>query len=392
MKKKLLTLALLAVSFSLFVSCDFLSTIQAVKGFYTEYQNFTGIYENAEYYTVLTETDLTISNTTIESILPSQTRVYVMFDSRSPYLYVEQNLEGVERKSLFEDVPGGLYIEYVIDESNLVTARIPTNEEKFEGNTNASFLNDSFSYEDVQNENKTGDRTYELDVLLTQAINLDALGSFIDELAVFDSSLNVLDNVVAHLVITFDDVDSTIDVTATVDEYVITFDDESTVTFSLSNRTVIKVPENFEMPNVFADPYTFIAPSDIQLARQKYVEGVTVSYPSTTNVDGYLEFVLEAGTYQFLTDESMVSLYKADGSSFAITATDEGYEVTVTEGGSYFLKVIPVADGTVTVSLENVGDDVVTTTTVEETTNEATTVETTTEEVTTDSTTSATSD
>lgn len=385
MKKKLLALSLTMLFFVTFVSCDFLSTINAVRGFYTEYNEFSALYNNATQYTVLTETDLTISNTTIESMLPSSSRVYFMLDENSTFFYVEQNLQEDSRMTLYEDA-ADLYVAYEID-GNVVTPKLPEPEERFNGNTNANILNDSFSYEDVQNENKTGDRTYELDVILTQAINLDVLSDFLDQIKVFDESLTSLNDVLAHLIITFDSVDSTIDVTATVTEHTITFEDSSTVTFSLNNHTVLKIPEVFEMPDVFAAPYEMVAVDNILLARRVYGVDEAIVYPAVTDQPGWVQVYLEAGTYELVSANPtsfVASLFDATETPVEWNATeDNSYVVDIEVAGTYYLYVTPTADFTTDLVFDLDESSVVITTTEATTTEAVTTEEVTTETTTT---------
>ncbi|XMB72238.1 hypothetical protein RJI07_09045 [Mycoplasmatota bacterium WC30] len=346
MKKKIITLSLLMVLFMTFVSCDFLSTLNAVKGFYTEYTEFNEVYNNATQYTVLTETELIISDTNIESIVPQDTRVYFMYDQDSDFLYVEQNLEGVDRVSLYEE-NSELYVEYVIV-GDVVTPTAPAEEDQYGGSTDANFLNDNFSYEDVTNENKTGDRTYTLDVVLTQAINLDALGDFVDQLKVFDEDLSVLNDVIAHLTITFDSVDSTIDVTAVVEEYQIVFEDESSVTFSLNNHTVVKSPEDFAFPNVFAAPYQMVAVDDIDLARRTYIHDEVINYPAVSGENGWVKLELVPGIYGLesaLASNFTAVLYDESEVMVEMTIVDLYIaQVTIVDGGTYYLYISPIAD------------------------------------------------
>lgn len=346
MKKKLVSLSLVMIFFMTFVSCDLLSTINAVRGFYTEYNEFSALYNNTTQYTVLTETELTISNSTIESMVPVNSRVYFMLDENSDFFYIEQNLEGEDTVTLYEDT-ADLYVAYQID-GMVVTPTLPADGERYVGNTNANMLNDNFSYEDVQNENKTGDRTYEFDVVLTKALNLDMLSSFLDQLKVFDEELTSLNDVLAHLIITFDSVDSTIDVTATVAEYTITFEDTSTVTFSLNNHTVLKIPENFEMPNVFAEPYQMVAVDDIQLARRVYNVDETIAYPAVSGQSGWVQVYLEVGGYDLVSEHQtsfIASMVDADHNPFNWFASEaDTYQVVILEAGTYYLQVTPLED------------------------------------------------
>ena len=108
--------------FFAFVSCDLLSTINAVKGFYTEYTEFSEIYNDATQYSVLTETQLTISDTNIEEMLPLNSRVYFMMDTESEFLYVEQNLQGENRnRTIIESAFNVIKFKLEFDNSSFVT-------------------------------------------------------------------------------------------------------------------------------------------------------------------------------------------------------------------------------------------------------------------------------
>ena len=309
-----------------------------------------------------------------------------MFDQDSDFLYVEQNLKGLNRVSLYEDAED-LYVEYLIVD-DVVTPTIPAEEDRYDGNTDANFLNDNFSYEDIQNENKTGDRTYEFDVVLTQAVNLEAIGDFIDELKVFDDSLESLNDVVAHLIITFDSVDSTIDVNAVVDNYQIVFDDESTVTFSLTNHTVVKIPVDFAFPDIFSAEYQMVAVDNIALARRAYMHDEVVNYPAVSGENGWVKLDLVPGIYGF--ESAMASKFTAllydgyDESKTMIEMTIVDLYIgqfTIVEGGTYYLYINPIADFQSDITMVLIEDHSPITTTVPVVTTEAPTTEAPTTEV-----------
>ncbi len=347
MKKKLLSLSLIMIFFMTFVSCDLLSTINAVRGFYTEYNEFSALYNDTTQYTVLTETELTISNSTIASMVPVDSRVYFMLDQNSDFFYIEQNLEGEDMVTLYEDT-ADLYVAYEID-GMVVTPTLPEDGERYTGNTSANMLNDNFSYEDVQNENKIGDRTYSFDVVLTKALDLNALSGFLDQIKVFDEELTKLNDVLAHLVITFDSVDSTIDVTATVEEYTIAFDDTSTVTFSLNNHTVLKIPENFEMPDVFAEPYQMVAVDDVRLARRVYNVDQPIIYPAVSGQSGWVQVYLETGVYELVSDypsNFVASVVDVNENPVNWNVTDDNSYVLDVNAGTYFVQITPSVDFT----------------------------------------------
>ena len=347
MKRKILTLSLISVLFFLFASCDILSTINAVKGFYTEYQNFSEIYNNATTYTVLTETQLNIVETDVETILPLDSRVYFMYENGSDYLYVEHNLREEPVKSLLYE-SGDMYIEYDIDESNLVTPRIPSQEERFDGNTNANIFNENFDYQTVQNENKSGDRTYEFDVVLTQAINLDVLGDFMNQLQVFDQELTSLDDVICHVTVTFADEDSTIDVLAEVSDYTIEFDDTQSVTFNLTNHTVIKVPEEFAFPAIYEEPYVFLAVDNFALATKPYEVEEVINSPFFTGEGVWVQVYLTPGTYELVSDVNnpnfTASMFDADQNP--LDWNPGLYSITIDTEGSYYVYIQSIMDYT----------------------------------------------
>src|SRR6056297_3040965 len=169
MKKKLLVLFVIAFMGISVMGCDLLSTINAVTGFYQEYTTYSERYETTDVMTVLTETGLTIDETNVEGLTDMSTRHYFEIDMDSEFLYTEQTMDGESKTSVYQDT-GDIIYEFIIEEQK-VTPRIATAEEK--ASTDMQIFNDSFSYESVENENKTGDHTYEFDVLLSQVVNLD---------------------------------------------------------------------------------------------------------------------------------------------------------------------------------------------------------------------------
>lgn len=372
MKKKLMQLTLLLSMLFVLASCDLLSTIMAVKGFYTEYQDYSQIYNDATQYTILTETDLTISeDTTAEGLDPMSARVYVMLDENSPYLYVEQTLNGDSKTSVYEDA-GDLYVEYLID-GDVVTPTIPAAEDRFDGNTSANIFNTNFNYDDVDNENKTGDRTYELDVYLNQAINLDQLSGFIDQLSLFGGDVSSFDNAIAHVVVTFATHDSEIDLQITLEDYQITFEDETSVTISLSNHTVIQVPEDFQMPDVFSAPYQMVAVDNKELARRVYNADESIEYPATNGENGWIQVSLVEGTYELtspVSDKFQVTVEDPEGNEVMVDANNQ---FMANEDGNYYIYVEPNQDFQMNLMVTTISTDGGTTTTTATSTQTTTT-------------------
>lgn len=346
--KKIAAGALLLALFVSLAGCDLLSTIVAVKGFYTEYTDYSGRYTNATQFTVEANTDLTVTETNIADLNSMSTDLYFMIDKDSPYSYTVQTLDGVTKNSVYHN-DNGLLIEYIID-GDTVTPTIPEASET-QADAGDLFSMDDFSFQDVQNELKTGDHSYEFDVYLNQVVNMEKLASFADALKVFDENLTSLDNAMAHVQISFEDAESVIDIQATLTDYVITFDDESTVTFSLTNHTTMRIPADFQMPDVFSDEYTFVPSSDIRLATKAYSIDAPVSVPVVANSTGYLQFTLEAGTYFIdVTSVAGFTFEIVDSTLNAIpfNAVDS-IQITVEAGTYYFsYATVDAADITIT--------------------------------------------
>ncbi len=325
MKKKILTLSMMFAMFFVLASCDILSTIMAAKGLYDEMQVYQPVYEEATQYTIMTETTITISDTNIEGAEDMDTRVYIMLDKESPFLYVEQRLDGVEKTSIYEDAED-IYVEYLIEDM-VVTPTIPEGEQHFEGNTNSNIFNSNFDFQnDVQNENKTGAHSYEFDVYLNRAVNLEALGDFVDSIALFDGDMTAFDNALANVVMNFTETDYVIDVQVTLTDYTITFDDDSYLTMSLSSHIVTSVPEDFQMPNIFAAPYQMMPVDNIQLARRPYAPDEVISFPATAGLAGYVKLMLTPGLYE---------VSSAHMTDFTYVLYDDAQNVIDVSGGDF---------------------------------------------------------
>ncbi len=376
MKKKLLTVAMFMGMLFVLASCDFLSTIIAVKGFYTEYQDYSAVYNEATQFTVLTENELIVSDTDVVGFEDINSRVYVMFDQNSSFMYVEQSINEESRSSLYEDT-GELYIEYIVEDM-VVTPTLPSAEDRYDDNINGNILNENFNYEDVSGENKTGDHTYELDVYLNQAINLDVLSEFVNQLEVFGGDLSSFDNAIAHVVITFTAEESVIELNVTLTDYTITFADETFVTLSLTNHTVLMIPDDFAFPDVFNAPFEMVAVDNIALARRVYESGDNVLYPALSGDNGWVQVSLSEGIYAFEATDPQFTLmvYDADGNEAGVSS-EHGYirELVVTgETQTFYLYISALADTQIDIGILQIDESgVVITTTIPITTQPVTT-------------------
>lgn len=338
MKKKLLLLFVFMFMGISVMGCDLLSTINAVTGFYQEYTTYSERYETTDVMTVLSETDLTINETNVDTLNELSSRHFFKIDTTSDFLYVEERIGEESKTSVYEDDGDALY-EFLIEDDK-VTPRFATAEEK--ASADKQIFNENFSYESVENENKTGDHTYEFDVLLNQVVNLDELSDFVNQFKVFDEDLAAFDNAEAHVITTFTDEDSVIDIEATLDQYRIDFEDDQYAIITLVNHTVMSIPEDFTMPDVYSGDYNMVAADDINLALKTYAPDTPHTfYVDETAGAGWLQFDFPQGDYQLILDDgspiSTVTLYDADQNEIGVLSAGETF--TVDTEGIYYLYV-----------------------------------------------------
>jgi len=342
MKKMLVFASILLLSFA-FISCDFLSTILAAKDFSVEYTTYSEIYENAEIVVIDTDTSITIDETNVVGLADKTASVKWADNNTTDLAHLTQTIDSVSKESILHNFEG-LLIEYVIT-GTTVTPTIPEN--TFEGGDNVFNFDDSFSLTDIENELKTGTRSFAFDINLNQVMNLENVDVIADQLQIFDESLETLNDAIAHVEIAFSDIDSMIDVTVTLASYRLDFTDEQYAIITISNHTVVTNPATYEMPDIFGDAFVMLAVDDIRLARKVYEPGVAIVIPFTANQNGWIQIHLEAGTYQIVSAQFGLfsSSFLADVTETAIAYDSVGsIQVTLTVSGSYYFKIIPTAD------------------------------------------------
>jgi len=353
--KKFLTISLSMVLFSMLLGCSLLSTIIAVKDFSAEYATYSGIYNNTTYMTISSDTELTVTETTIPELESITSNLFMMIDHDSPYTYLEETLNDVSTKSILESRED-LLIEYLID-GTVVTPSIPLTDRS----TSAQdiFTMDNLTLSDVQNEYKVTDHQYSFDIYLNQVVNLDNLSVFTDQLRLFDENLTALDNAISNVIITFTEVESVIDIQATLTDYQIVFDDATTVTFTLVNHTVMSIPVDFQLPDVFSSDYQMKAVDDIRLATKTYYAGDTIAIPLIANENGWIKLELEAGDYDLMSDHlglfSESAVYDATQTLIPYNAVDM-IQFTVAEAGIYYFYIVPTSDFTLDLIFQKVSE------------------------------------
>ncbi|MGD9910458.1 MAG: hypothetical protein AB7U79_07665 [Candidatus Izemoplasmatales bacterium] len=324
----------------LLTGCSLLSSIKAVKGFSEDYNIYTPIYQNATFYTVSTDTSVNVIDTNVEGLTSFSDSINFVIDKTNSLTYIEQNLDGNQTASLFQKLPL-LTIEYVID-GNTILPTIPTSEESV--NTNIFNSDNSFSLNDISNENVTGDHQYEFDIFLTQVVDLDKLTTLAEQFSIFEEGLSVFDNALAHVTVQFTEEESMIDINASLTEYQIAFDDGNYATISITNHTVMTIPSDPQIFDVFSNDYTFIAVDDIRLATKVYPSDSQIQLPVVEGENGWIQLYLEAGTYNIESSNFGVisSSYLVNGSMELIEYNAvNSIQVTIPESGNYYFYIIP---------------------------------------------------
>ncbi len=351
--KKILSIVLVSLLFVVMTSCDLLSTIKALKGFSEEYPLYADIYQNTTYYTVSSETVITVAQTNIEGLVSMTSDLYFAIDKTSGITYVDQTINDVNELSLFVRT-SDLLIEYQIDEA-IVTPIIP--EVDADNTTDGIFnMDDGFSVNDVSNELIVEDHWYQFDVYLSKVIDLEKLTVFAEKLKAFDNEFTMFDDAVATVNIKFNEVESVIDIDAIVTDYRIEFEDSSFAVVSISNHTLMKVPTDFSTPDVFSSDYQMVAVDDIRLATKVYSALEQIVFPVTAFENGWIQVYLEAGTYDLISDYlsyfSTSIMYNQ--SQEVIPYNPVGMiQVTVTEAGNYYFYLVPDRDFTFDLMFSN---------------------------------------
>lgn len=347
--KKLLALLLSALIAVSALGCDFLSTIYALKDFSVEYRTYNEIYTTATKSTIDATTDVTVVETNIEGVESAYSHIYAMFDRDENRTFLDETRDDVQTVSIFDNVDG-LIVEYVIEDT-IVTPRIP---EGGDGSTSEGIFNmdEEFSFQNLDQERKTGEHSYAFNLPLKNLVKLDKVLDMVDELKAYDPDAASLDAAVAQVEIAFTSVESVIDIRATLTEHRLEFEGGLYAVLTIVNHTIVKIPDPFEFPDVFADPYVFVPVDDVRLATKPYLPDVPIAL-GLLETGGWIRLELTAGTYTIDCAQwgalSETLFQDAAGTAIPYDAVGS-IQVTVPADGTYFFRMVPFAAGDVTVS------------------------------------------
>lgn len=341
MKKTLLVATMSLLILTMF-GCDFLSTIIAVKDFYAEYTTYSNIYLNTDRLALSMQTDLVVTESDVIGLDTVELDLEMISNNTAQRTYVQQTRNQVTRTSVVENVDG-MMIEYLVL-GNLV---VPSAMIEGENETLAQTMNEidvTFSMESVNNELKTGDHSYEMDLYLDQVFTLTSIADFISQLDLFASDLSVFNNALAHVAIAFETVESTIDIDIELTDYRLDFVDGSYAIVTLTTHALLSIPTTLNMLDVFADSYVMKAVDDIRLAQKPYHANDLIALPFLANQNGWIRLDLAAGTYTLQSSQygliSQSYLVNAAQSVIPFDAVGS-IQVTIVTAGIYFFKIVP---------------------------------------------------
>ena len=340
--KKFMLAATMSLLLIAMMGCDFLSTIIAVKDFYAEYTTYSDIYMNTDHLALSMQTDLQVIESDIVGLEAVELDLEMVVDNTTNLTYVQQTRNQVARTSVLENVDG-LMIEYLIVE-NLVIPSVIT---EGENDTLAQTMYDidvTFSIESVNNELKTGTHSYEMDLYLDQVFSLTSIADFISQLDLFASDLSVFNNALAHVALSFETVESTIDINIELTDYRLDFLDGTYAIVTLTTHATLSIPTAVEIIDVFSSPYVMKAVDDIRLAQKVYHANELIALPFLANQNGWIQLDLAAGIYQIQSAQyGLISQsYFVNAAQTVIPFDAVGsIQVTITTAGSYFFKIVP---------------------------------------------------
>ena len=340
MKKFVIIIIMSLLTFAL-IGCDLLSTLIALKGFSDEYRDYSARYDEATHMELSAETTLSIVETNIDGLETIESVIHVKSDFEKNLTFVDRSENNVSKVSLYENKPTYV-IEYLIEGNNVTPTIAASGSENVMDDV--FNLNESFDVESVQNELKTGTHSYEFSLPLDNIVNLGALLAMADQLSNFDLSVLDLGNAIAELNVSFETINSVISIEATLTDYRIDFENEFYAIIALTNATTLSIPETFELPSIYEEPYIFNHQNDIRLATMVFTPGELIDIPLVADQNIWICLDLAAGTYQFessqyglISESQLVNFLELEVPFDSVNAI----QVTIVTPGLYYYHIIP---------------------------------------------------
>ena len=353
MKKILVGISLVFLMFS-FASCDFLSTIQAVKGFYEEYNAIRPHYEQSTTVLMVASANVVVTDANFTPSGPTSFELSLSSNAESNITNVEFVRNGVTRKSILMDVEG-LQLEYLI-ENTLVTPLLKEDSEIADLIDAFLYSEFQFSIDNINNQLKTGARSYQLDLFLDRFADEKIVNAIIKQFGFNPLKAGAFLNMPGHVKVEFLEVNHGVRLQIFITDQRLELTEDLYAVVSIEANVLIEIPQSVETIEVMVDPYIFKPLDDIRLALKLYRPDVNHTLPFTASIPGYMRFELAAGTYQIqspqLSNISQSTLQDSQGLFIGISTQNQQF--TILDSGVYFLKVVPQTTQSVTLSIQKI--------------------------------------
>jgi len=350
MKKFVLIMMLLSLTFVL-AGCNFLSTVVALKGFNDEYNALRPHYESSSKMQVSAEASITVIEASFTHTGPSDFTLSIKDDATRDVTMIDFTKDSVLRKSMILYVDD-LQVEYLIQNNNITPLLRSDSEiaELMDEFMGGSF---NFSLENMENQRKTGDRQYELDVKIDKFVDTGIVNAIIKQFGFPSLETSSFVNIPANVKVEFFEENYRIRFQVTMTNQRLELVDSQYAIVTIASTVVMEIPTSIEEINVFEAPYVFIPVDDVRLAHKLYQPNQSISLPFVNGQNGYMKFALEAGTYQIVSSQfaqiSTSMLRNQAGEWLTIDPSNRTF--TIPSAANYFFYVKPTQTGSITLEL-----------------------------------------
>jgi hypothetical protein len=353
MKKILLGISLVFLMFS-FASCDFLSTIQAVKGFYEEYNAIRPHYEQSTTVLIAASASVVVKEANFTSSGPTSFDLSLSSNAETNITNVEFSRNGIARKSLLMDMEG-LQLEFLIEDT-LVTPLMKEDSEIADLIDAFLYSEFQFSIDNINNQLKTGARSYQLDLFLDRFADEKIVNAIIKQFGFNPLKAGTFVNMPGHVKVEFLEVNHGIRLQIFINDQRLELTEDLYAIVSIEANVLIEIPQSVESIEVMVAPYIYKAMDDIRLALKLYRADMSNTLPFTASIPGYMRFELAAGTYQIQSPQlsSISQSTLQDSQGLFIQISSQNQQFTIPEAGVYYLKVISQTTQSVTLTIQKI--------------------------------------
>lgn len=353
MKKFVLVMMLLSLTF-VFAGCNFLSTVIALKGFNDEYNALRPHYEASSKMQVSAQASITVSEASFTHTGPSNFTLLLKDDASRDVTMIDFTKDSVIRKSMIHYVDD-LQVEYLFQNNNVTPLLREDSEiaELLDAFMSGSF---NFSLENMNNQRKTGDRQYELDVVIDKFVDVGIVNAIVKQFGFPSIDAAKFLNIPASVKVQFYEENYRIRFQVFLTNQRLELVDSQYAIVSIESTVTMEIPTTIEEINALEAPYVFMPVDDVRLAHKLYQPNQSISLPFTSGQNGYMKFALEAGTYQIISAQfaqiSTSMLQNQAKEWLIIDPTNRTF--TIPEAGNYYFYVKPTQTGSITLELRKI--------------------------------------